>query len=97
MLKKCKRIKRHVKMALEYHKTVKCIIYKYTDAKTHRKHCTYAFRNMGFESSFPASHGSGIQNMNNLNHTGISHQNGIQLYSGAESSIIPQINPSVAG
>lgn len=84
-------------MALEYHQTMKCIIYKYTDAKTHRKHCTYAFCNMDFESSFHASQGSGIQNINSLNHTGISHQNGIQLYPGAESSVIPQINPSVAG
>lgn len=75
---------------------MKCIIYKYTDAKTHRKHCTYAFRNMGFESSFYASHGNGIQNINNLNRTGISHQNGIQLYPGAEFSVIPQINNSVA-
>lgn len=60
-------------MALEeINQTMKHIIFNYTDANTHTKHCTYAFCNMGFGSSFHASHGSGIQNIYNLHGADIS-------------------------
>lgn len=85
-------------MALEYHQTMKCIIYKNTDEKTHSKLCTYAFYNIcALNPPSMQVMGVAIQNINNLNPTGISHQNGIQLHPGAESSVIPQINPSFAG
>lgn len=57
-------IERHVEIALEeINQTTKGITYNYTYISTHRKYCTYVLCNIGFESSFHASHRSSIQNI----------------------------------
>lgn len=57
-------IERHVEIALkEINQTMRYLVYNYTNASTHRKYCIYAFCNMDFQSSFHASHGTGVQNI----------------------------------